>query len=1075
MTFGARWDDDEAKIVFKMYQVSAGGSYNARVGIGTTSPNRDLHINGPSDVRIQITDSDQGTTSNDGMYIRQFGVNAAIVNQENGSLQFGTNNNYVITLLSGGNVGIGTTSPSYTLQVNGSGYFNSTLYVNGATTVDDNFYVTNGNVGIGTTSPSAPLHVYKDAGDGNSVMRIRNTNSTFKTTLLQFEDYAGAYADGLIAFNVKSGAAAGSYLGIGVSTTGSLVVAYGGNVGIATTSPSALLHIQGLGASPDSNSVYITNKRGGYFPLRILATQGDYQGVLIEHQDGDGSGGAGPSGSYGFKFDDKRVSGTYTGHPSASFVIARSNTYNNTNIFEVRPYNTQPAIAVSTAGKVGIGTATPISGLLSVKQSGTNFYDGIVSYASASDAFISVGHTGTLAVVASTYNSSAGWKDLAFYTQDSDRLHIKADGNVGIGTTDPNTLLVVRKAVNNEWIAKFINTGTNPYGMYVDTSANTSSTYTFAAYTYGGLGLFVINNTGNVGIGTTAPGNKLQVAGNAWINRPTNKVDNGGATEFGSRVEFNNAFGSGASGYTVFNYPSATVFRIYGDYDGNVGGVQPDLQLGLGYLTVKNSGGTTGYVGIGTTSPGYKLDVNASSTSDGLRVQNAGTSKIIANGDGVLFWGAAADYGSLTWDTGFARINAASSYDLRMTTSAGGLLVLKSGGNVGINTTDPSSALHVYSNGGSFKTDLDATYHMGILNEYVSTYVTRTKFGRPGSTSNLEIYYDIAGSEEARITRNYTVAVLKFNRGSTTDMIIDGGGNVGIGTTSPTAKLQIEGNNIIVNTEGSAQAKLLYFRYSNGATINSDSYLTFGTGGSPAERMRIDSGGNIGIGTTGPGAKLDVGYTSYNANQRSLYVRNTAGSINNNSYDTMVIQQDDVTSLRIVERNVGGTDQVMAISIGDGLARIAVTAQPLQFMVNGSASGISYQGLSGTMALQIGTNGNIGIGTTSTSYALDVSGTIRATADIIAYSDARVKENVNTITDALTKVTSLRGVSYTRNDSEDKSEKVGVIAQEVLEILPQVVQQDAEGKYSVAYGNIVGVLIEAIKELNAKIDRLENK
>jgi len=119
--------------------------------------------------------------------------------------------------------------------------------------------------------------------------------------------------------------------------------------------------------------------------------------------------------------------------------------------------------------------------------------------------------------------------------------------------------------------------------------------------------------------------------------------------------------------------------------------------------------------------------------------------------------------------------------------------------------------------------------------------------------------------------------------------------------------------------------------------------------------------------------------------------------------------------------------------------------------------------------------GNVGIGTTNPGYLLDVSGTIRATGDVIAYSDARVKENVNTITDALAKVTSMRGVTYTRNDSEDKSEKVGVIAQEVLEVLPQVVQQDAEGNYSVAYGNIVGVLIEAIKELKAEIDILKQK
>jgi hypothetical protein len=108
---------------------------------------------------------------------------------------------------------------------------------------------------------------------------------------------------------------------------------------------------------------------------------------------------------------------------------------------------------------------------------------------------------------------------------------------------------------------------------------------------------------GNVGIGTASPNRKLHVIGDAWINRPSNKVDNNGATEFGARVEFNNAFTAGSTGYAVFNYPSSSVFRIYGDYDGNIGGVQPDLQLGLGYLTVKSAGGTAGYVGIGTASP----------------------------------------------------------------------------------------------------------------------------------------------------------------------------------------------------------------------------------------------------------------------------------------------------------------------------------------------------------------------------------------------------------------------------------------------------------------------------------------
>ena len=92
---------------------------------------------------------------------------------------------------------------------------------------------------------------------------------------------------------------------------------------------------------------------------------------------------------------------------------------------------------------------------------------------------------------------------------------------------------------------------------------------------------------------------------------------------------------------------------------------------------------------------------------------------------------------------------------------------------------------------------------------------------------------------------------------------------------------------------------------------------------------------------------------------------------------------------------------------------------------------------------------------------------------MIAYSDRRVKENIKTIDNALDKVTKLRGVSYNRKDIEDKSTKIGVIAQEVKDILPEVVDQDGDDKYSVAYGNMAGVFIEAIKELKAEIEELK--
>lgn len=109
----------------------------------------------------------------------------------------------------------------------------------------------------------------------------------------------------------------------------------------------------------------------------------------------------------------------------------------------------------------------------------------------------------------------------------------------------------------------------------------------------------------------------------------------------------------------------------------------------------------------------------------------------------------------------------------------------------------------------------------------------------------------------------------------------------------------------------------------------------------------------------------------------------------------------------------------------------------------------------------------------SNRWQLDMSGNMTVAGDVTAYSDARVKENVETVEDALDKVLNLRGVYYNRTDSDDKRRKVGVIAQEILEVIPEVVGQDNDGMYNVSYGNIVGVLIEAIKEQQKQIDELK--
>lgn len=102
---------------------------------------------------------------------------------------------------------------------------------------------------------------------------------------------------------------------------------------------------------------------------------------------------------------------------------------------------------------------------------------------------------------------------------------------------------------------------------------------------------------------------------------------------------------------------------------------------------------------------------------------------------------------------------------------------------------------------------------------------------------------------------------------------------------------------------------------------------------------------------------------------------------------------------------------------------------------------------------------------------LDTGGNVTFSGDVTAYSDERLKEDVQTLDGALDKVKAMRGVSYTKK--EDGSKSVGVIAQEMLEVLPELVRKDKDDMYSVAYGNITAVLIEAMKEQQKQIEELK--
>ena len=190
------------------------------------------------------------------------------------------------------------------------------------------------------------------------------------------------------------------------------------------------------------------------------------------------------------------------------------------------------------------------------------------------------------------------------------------------------------------------------------------------------------------------------------------------------------------------------------------------------------------------------------------------------------------------------------------------------------------------------------------------------------------------------------------------------------------------------------------------------------------------------------------------------------------------------TSLALGGGNISGVGSITASGAISG-GSLSVSSGTIS---GGAITGSSLNISSGSLTCGAITATSINVGPTSyaslgvssqlnggsSSYGGSLSiycSTLTASTDITLSSDVRIKEDIRTINDALDLVTQLRGVSYVRKDTKKAS--VGVIAQEVEQIIPSLVHTDENGLKSVAYANMVGVLIEAIKELSSRVEELE--
>lgn len=122
-------------------------------------------------------------------------------------------------------------------------------------------------------------------------------------------------------------------------------------------------------------------------------------------------------------------------------------------------------------------------------------------------------------------------------------------------------------------------------------------------------------------------------------------------------------------------------------------------------------------------------------------------------------------------------------------------------------------------------------------------------------------------------------------------------------------------------------------------------------------------------------------------------------------------------------------------------------------------------------------SGNVGLGgytlaeISSSTHKLQVSGSIFASGNVLALSDATMKANITPLDNVTRIISSLTGYSYDKEESRE----VGLLAQEVREVLPEAVKEGPDGKLGLNYNSVVSVLLEAVKSLTKRIEDLENK
>jgi hypothetical protein len=355
-------------------------------------------------------------------------------------------------------------------------------------------------------------------------------------------------------------------------------------------------------------------------------------------------------------------------------------------------------------------------------------------------------------------------------------------------------------------------------------------------------------------------------------------------------------------------------------------------------------------------------------------------------------------------------------------------------------------------------------------------------------------------------------------------LVVNSAGNVGIGTTSPSRRLEITTvGNSEIGLRSSDGAGRLYTLSSNGNSSGNRFDIVDQTAGNV--RFSILSGGNIGISTAAPLQTLDVngrmrvGGGVIQSGDTAVTTTNDLGlySMTSGNWMRLVTNNAPIHFFTNSTQGISGspTANSMAMTIaangnvgvGTGSPTHKLTMAGNSRLTSAAAWGAgqeallylgdstnffgAIQGLGVRLRYAGGTNvdfddnGNVGINQFDPQYRLEVGGDIRATGFVrgtafVNTSDGRFKQNIAPFANALDTILGLRGVSYdwNRDDWKDREfpvgKQIGFIAQEVEKILPELVQTDSKGYKSVNYVSVVPVLVEAVKAQQKQIEALKS-